>query len=929
MTSLVGRDVGDPPRTGVVADRSFHIDPRTPVPHLLSDLHSTPSGLSTREAARRLERYGPNTLVRRGRRPWQQDLARQFTHPLALLLWLAAALAAADQTMALAIAIVAVIVLNALLAFAQERQAERAVEALANYLPDRSTVRRDGHRMVVAASDLVPGDILLLDAGDRVSADARVIDGILEVDMAALTGESMPVQRSVTPGDPSDSLLYQHDLIFSGTTCTSGEATAVVFATGMSTEIGRIAALSQRVTREDSPLEKQVKRAAWLIAAVAVGVGLAFLPIGTLAAHLPLPDAATFAIGLLVANVPEGLLPTITLALAVGVRILARSGALVKRLSAVETLGSTTVICTDKTGTLTRNRMAVTSIWTPTAGDVAEAAVDGSDMTMRAVAETCAACNDAELGPEPTHNTGDPTEVALLVAAAATGIDTSLAHRDAMRQHRFAFDPTLRLMSTIDRDGDVAVVHTKGAPEDVLARATRIAAADGPRAITAADRELLASATNGYATRGLRVLALASRKLPDDRMPTTRDEAEQDLTFLGMAAMFDPPRPEVAGAVSECRTAGLRMIVVTGDHGQTAAELARQVGIVGAHPYIVTGPELDAMSEATLDRLLASEPEVIFARATPEAKLRIADALQATGHVVAMTGDGVNDAPALRRADIGVAMGESGTDVAREAATMVLTDDNFATIVTAVEAGRRVYDNVRKFILYIFAHATPEVVPFLLYALSGGRIPLPLTVLQILAIDLGTETLPALALGREPAEAGLMRRPPRPRSQGVIDRAMLTRSWLLLGGVSTALVLCGFFLTLTSGGWHLGAVTAVGAPLHHVWQQATTMTFLGIVACQVGTAMAARTQVASLRSIGLFSNRLLLWGIAFELAFAAAVVGVPWAQHVFGTAMPRPTELALLIPFPVIVWGADELVRARRRRRGATRAVWSRPISPR
>jgi magnesium-transporting ATPase (P-type) len=260
---------------------------------------------------------------------------------------------------------------------------------------------------------------------------------------------------------------------------------------------------------------------------------------------------------------------------------------------------------------------------------------------------------------------------------------------------------------------------------------------------------------------------------------------------------------------------------------------------------------------------------------------------------------------------------------------MVLTDDNFATIVTAVEAGRRVYDNVRKFILYIFAHATPEVVPFLLYALSGGRIPLPLTVLQILAIDLGTETLPALALGREPAEAGLMRRPPRPSSQGVIDRAMLTRSWLLLGGVSTALVLCGFFLTLTSGGWHLGAVTAVGAPLHHVWQQATTMTFLGIVACQVGTAMAARTQVASLRSIGLFSNRLLLWGIAFELAFAAAVVGVPWAQHVFGTAMPRPTELALLIPFPVIVWGADELVRARRRRRGATRAVWSRPISPR
>jgi calcium-translocating P-type ATPase len=920
MASSAGAGVGGSATTGTPAVQSFHIDPRMPVPHLLSDLHSTSSGLSTREAARRLERYGANALVRRGRPPWQRDLARQFTHPLALLLWLAAALAAADKTTALAIAIVAVIVLNALLAFAQERQAERAVEALAGYLPDRSTVRRDGHRMVIAATDLVPGDILLLDAGDRVSADARVIDGMLEVDMAALTGESMPVQRSVTPGDPSESLLYQHDLIFSGTSCTSGEATAVVFATGMSTEIGRIAALSQRVTREDSPLEKQVKRAAWLIAAVAVGAGLAFLPIGTFAAHLSLPDAVTFAIGLLVANVPEGLLPTITLALAVGVRILARAGALVKRLSAVETLGSTTVICTDKTGTLTLNRMAVTSIWTPTIGDVSMAAADCSDPSLRAVAETCAACNDAELGPEWAHNVGDPTEVALLVSAAAMGTDTSVAHRDAVRRHRFAFDPTLRLMTTIDRDGDVTVVHTKGAPEDVLARSTRIAGAGGSRMLTTADRELIASATTGYAARGLRVLALASRELTGDRAPTTRDEVEKDLTFLGMAAMFDPPRPEVDDAVGKCRTAGIRMIVVTGDHGQTAAELARQVGIVGAHPYIVTGPELDAMNETTLDRLLAAEPEVIFARASPEAKLRIADALQAAGHVVAMTGDGVNDAPALRRADIGVAMGQSGTDVAREAATMVLTNDNFATIVTAVEAGRRVYDNVRKFILYIFAHATPEVVPFLLYALSGGRIPLPLTVLQILAIDLGTETLPALALGREPAEAGLMRRPPRRRSQGVIDRAMLARSWLLLGGVSTVLVLCGFFFALYRGGWHVGAPTGAGTPLNHVWQQATTMTFLGIVACQVGTAVAARTQTASLRSIGLFSNRLLLWGIAFELAFAAAVVTVPWAQRVFGTATPARVELTLLIPFPFVVWGADEFFRAFRRRR-CTRVV--------
>jgi magnesium-transporting ATPase (P-type) len=320
------------------------------------------------------------------------------------------------------------------------------------------------------------------------------------------------------------------------------------------------------------------------------------------------------------------------------------------------------------------------------------------------------------------------------------------------------------------------------------------------------------------------------------------------------------------------------------------------------------------MSEPELDDLLAGPDELIFARSSPEAKLRIADALRAQGHVVAMTGDGVNDAPALRRADIGVAMGLTGTDVAREAATMVLTDDNFATVVTAVQAGRRVYDNVRKFILYIFAHATPEVVPFLVYALSGGAVPLPLTVLQILAIDLGTETLPALALGREPAEPGLMNRPPRPRSQSVIHGRMLFRAWALLGGVSAILVMAGFFLTLYAAGWHPGAPTGPGSPLHHAWQQATTMVFLGIVACQIGTAFAARTQTAALREVGLWTNRLLLWGVLFEVAFAAAVVVVPALRGVFGTAPPRLWQLALLLPFPVLVWGTDELWRAWSRR---------------
>jgi magnesium-transporting ATPase (P-type) len=355
--------------------------------------------------------------------------------------------------------------------------------------------------------------------------------------------------------------------------------------------------------------------------------------------------------------------------------------------------------------------------------------------------------------------------------------------------------------------------------------------------------------------------------------------------------------------------------VVTGDHAQTAAEIARQVGIDVPPQDVVTGVDLDRMTEDELDTLLRNGREFIFARTSPEAKLRIADALSDLGHIVAMTGDGVNDAPALRRADIGIAMGRSGTDVAREAATMVLTDDNFATIVASVAAGRRVYDNVRKFILYIFAHLTPEAVPFLVYAVSGGRIPLPLTVLQILAIDLGTETLPALALGREPAEPGLMQRPPRPSGEGVIRPAMLARAWLLLGGISAALVMAGFLITLRAAGWHPGDPTGVGTPLHHAWQQATTMTFLGIVACQVGTAFSARTQRASLRSVGVFSNRLLLVGIVFEVLFAAVVVAWPPAQGVFGTALPGAGQLALLPAFPLIVWGADELSRWIIRRR--------------
>ncbi|MCX5381435.1 cation-transporting P-type ATPase [Streptomyces sp. NBC_00091] len=738
-------------------------DPLEPLPLLRRELHTGPLGLSSREAARRLAVYGPNEVRRTPRTSVLRELLRQLVHPLALLLWAAAALAFIAAIEVLGWAIVAVILVNAGFALVQERQAERAVETLASYLPARAQVIRDGQPQHVPARDLVPGDLIALDEGDRVPADARLTEGGIEADLSMLTGESTPVERVAGPGLEGLSPLQEPNLVFSGTTATEGQAQAIVFATGDHTELGRIAALSQRTRREPSPLETQVKKVAWLIAAVAVAMGAVFLVLGV-AVGLPLTDSLMFAIGLLVANVPEGLLPTITLALAVGVRVLDRQGAVIKRLSAVETLGSTNVICTDKTGTLTRNQMRL------------------------------------QLPPGTTA-------------------------------------------------------------------------------------------------------------------PPQRQDVERDLHMLGLVGLYDPPRPEVAEAVGRCHAAGLTLHIVTGDNGATAtaAAVARAVGIGTTNLHVVAQSE--AIDDHELDHLLRLDgTEIVFARSSPETKLKVADALRAHGQIVAMTGDGVNDAPALHRAHIGVAMGLSGTDVAREASTMVLTDDNFATIVTAIESGRRVYDNVRKFIVYIFAHLTPEVVPFLVFALSGGAVPLPLTVLQILAIDLGTETLPALALGRERAEPGVMSRPPRPSSQSVINKNMLVRSWGWLGTISAALVMTAFFYVLWRAGWHPGDPTGPGTPLHHAYLTATTATFAGIVTCQVGTAIAARTDHAALRDIGFFSNPLLLAGIAFELVFTAALVYAPPLQNLFGTAA-LPLDVVLLIAaFPPLVWGTDEVRRWARRR---------------
>ncbi len=879
--------------------------PLDPLDVLLSRLSCGTSGLNSLEAGRRRLTDGPNVLEVKESEGLLRPLARQLTHPLALLLWVAAVLALTTQGATLGVAIVAVIALNAFFALVQERHAQHAVEALARYLPQHAVVVRDGADVLVDAADVVPGDLLVVREGDAVCADARMVDGAVEVDLSVINGESVPVSRISAPavtesaGPSSDRVVEAEDVLLSGTTCTAGQARALVVRTGMATEVGRIAALSRRARQQPSPLERQVRRVAWLIAGVAVAVGLAFLPLGMIAG-LTFTEAAVFAIGLLVANVPEGLLPTITLALAVGVGEMARHGGLVKKLSAIETLGSTDVICTDKTGTLTQNRMTVHSVWGPSATSIP--AGHGDPTALARAIRTCTAV-------DPVAGTGDPTDVALLVAAD----QLDRAGTSLRRTTTYAFDPRIRLMSVTAETSDGTAVFTKGAPETLVSRCVRMVGADGPEELTPARRRQLLQRLEELASQGLRLIGCAQRIT--DRPPATRADAENRLDLLGFVALADPLRDAVPRAVERAHRAGIAVHVISGDSGPTAAAIARSAGIRVDSEGVVTGATVDSLTDDELDALFDPPTrELVFARSSPEDKLRIAERLQHRGHVVAMTGDGVNDAPALKAADIGVAMGSSGTDVAREAATMVLTDDDFATIIRAVESGRRVYDNVRKFIVYIFAHAVPEVVPFLLFALSGGSIPLGLTVAQILMIDLGTETLPALALGREASEPGIMERPPRPRAESIITRSMLVRAWGVLGIVSAALVTFGFLATLVSGGWSLGDDVGAGTALHETYLRATTMTFAGIVVCQIGTALAARTDRVSLLRMGFFSNRLLLGGIAFELLVAAAAIYLPAAQHVFDTRPLTLPQLALLTTFPPIVWGADELFRWRRRR---------------
>jgi fructose-specific phosphotransferase system IIA component len=898
------------------------------------ELGTSESGLSEEEAKRRLEDYGLNKLKAIKKRSLFISFISNLTNLLAILMWVGSGLAFLSGMPEICWAIIVVIFLNAVFSFWQEFKAEKAIDALKKLLPSYSRVVRNGEEKKALSEEIVPGDIIIVEEGDHIPADARLIEAQeLRVNNSAFSGESK-LSHKMSEGfhDGKEFLwLEMPNLIFAGTTVATGFSKAVVIATGMATEIGKIAYLTQTVKDELSPLQKEINRLTRMIAALAVVMGIVFFLVGAAFTGMTYVASAMFAIGIILANVPEGLMPTVTLALAMAVQRMAKRKALVKKLSSIETLGCTNVICTDKTGTITTNQMSVQKIWMNnrivhvtgtgydpqgkfTSSDTGAEMKPLGDSALSLLMKIGVLCNTAKLTPPSEARKfwdiiGDPTEGALLVLAQKAGFEHESERNKCPVLKRFPFESVRKRMSSIHTmpDGE-AFAFVKGAPKELLEISSRIILNGQVQNLNDALKSQIMSRIDEFAHDGLRILGFAFRNLESKDVETASAQSvERDLTFVGVTAMFDPPRAEVNEAIATCKEAGIRVVMVTGDYPITALSIARKVGIISTDDAeVITGLELPEMTDEQLKERLQKK-EVVFARINPEHKLRVVNVFKEMGYIVAVTGDGVNDAPALKRADIGVAMGLRGTDVAKESADMILLDDNFASIVAAIEEGRSVFDNIKKFITYIFAHLVPEAVPFVFYALL--KIPVPITAMQILAIDLGTETIPALALGIEKPEPGIMKLPPRPREKGIIDKTVLFRGYIFLGLLNSVAVLAAYFLILYKGGWKFGVQlepndTTFANPLH---LKAMTMIFLGIVIMQIANVFACRSDRHSAFTIGFFTNKLILWGIAFELLFIAALIYVPFFQKIFNTIGVGWRDWGLLFIFMVFIFILEEI----------------------
>ena len=905
-------------------------------------LNTSSCGLSIAEAAERLLRHGPNSISVSRKSSLPLLFRENFLHTMAILLWVAGAIGFAAKMPELGIAIWLVNIINGSFSFWQEFRAERATEALKQLLPASVKTIRQGSCVLVPAVDIVPGDIIVLEEGDKIPADARVISAnSLEVDQSTLTGEAHNVRKVVHQVEPLDDesrnlRVDLPNLLFAGTTVQSGHGQGVVYATGISTEFGRIAHLMQTISDQPSPLQREMTRVSKIISILALGVGALIFAIATVITHVPWAQAFIFAMGIVVAFVPEGMVPTVTLALALAVQRMSRRNALVKRLSSVEALGCTNVICTDKTGTLTENKMSVVRVL---AGfqDLkpgkegffsTESAFTPGTEDLQELMRAAVLCNNASLKEKNGElvGAGDPTETAMLFAA--NKIFMSKEHEEKLhhRIHENAFDSQRKRMSVIYEMKDSGrISYVKGSPAIILSRCTRVFSDNTEQGLSDESRIALREQIDAYARDGLRVLAVARKKLKNsDDMSS--EFAEDDLCFLGLLAMHDPPRAEVTESIRKCHEAGIQVVMITGDYEVTAESIARKVGILTSpQARVVTGNQINRMSDQELVELVSGE--IVFARVNPEHKLRIVKAFQRCGKIVAVTGDGVNDAPALKKADIGVAMGIAGTDVAREASDMILLDDNFASIVNAVEEGRAVYENIKKFSVYVFNSNMAEAVPFMAMLLSCGLIPMPLTVMQVLSIDLGTDMLPAIGLGADRAEPGIMQRSPRLLSQPLLSRILLVRALLWYGLIESIAAMSGYFYSNWRHGWPAVPLAAYGTD---AWSQATTMTLACIVLSQVGAVFCCRTQESSLFSINPFGNRLILAGVFLELVLLGLLMYVPAFQHVFNTAALGWQDLAFAFVWAPIIIGLDELrklfIRTRKKLKSA-RLVLTHPAA--
>lgn len=885
-------------------------------------LETSPKGLNTEEARKRLAKYGLNELVEKKRIPVAYKFLTHLRDLFSVLLLFASLLSILGGMWHLGFTILVVVLVNTLFSLFQEWRAEKAMETLRSWMPEYAKVIRNGELQKILVKELVPGDVIVLEEGDRVPADARLFEAFeLWTNNVPLTGESEPQPRTNKPAKVTNGAhLDSPNLVFMSTSVAKGRGKAAVFATGMNTKFGQIAGLTQEIREEQSPLQKEIAYTARYDFALAVTIGCVFFLVGQIWLHLDFYSSILFMIGVMVACVPEGLQVTVSSALAINVLKMVKENVLVKRLSAVQTLGSVTVICTDKTGTITKGEMTVKKIWTKSNtvevsgfgyAPIGEFTFNGKPLKKRdaerfeKLLEISALCNSAKLEPPSDRNNswnviGDPTDGALLVAALKYGLTMRSLLVQKPLVHVLPFDSRRKRMTTMHKVDGKILVYTKGAPRSILSICSKIIVDSKIEELTRENLHSIERKIREFANEGLRVIAVAYKEMPENE-PFKGRNVEQDMIFVGLAAMKDPPRPEVKKAVEQARQAGIKIVIITGDYGPTAQAVAEEVGIVDpGRSRIIRGVDLEAISDEAIVEEVKKQ-NVIFARVSPEQKLRIVRVLKQHGEIVAVTGDGANDAPSLREADIGVSMGASGTDVAREASDLVLLDDSFASIVKAVESGRAIYENIRKFIIYVFSHNWAQLIPYVLYVLLG--IPLPLLVVQILAIDLAIDVIPSLALSREPPEAGIMQESPRSIKERLFNAKVFLRS-LYVGAIIAAGAMYGCLSVWSAGGWQLGMSLPSDSI---VYVKGTTMTFAGIVVAQVGNVLACRSSKISIFKTSLSSNKWIWIGIAAQVFILSFLVYVPFLQVLFGTAALGLMDWMFLASLATAVIFAEEI----------------------